>query len=69
MGALALLVASLVMSVVLLVPINSRVARWSEGGAPANWRHQVGRWDRFHYARLAILIASFILLVVAGLVA
>ncbi|MDN5893101.1 MAG: DUF1772 domain-containing protein [Nocardioides sp.] len=65
--AVALLVATVVMSIVLLVPINSRVARWSEDGtAPADWRQQVGRWDRLHYLRLGLIVAAFVLLVVAG---
>lgn len=66
MAAAALLLTSVVMSVVLLVPINSRVARWSRGAPPTNWRTQVGRWDRLHYVRVGIIVAAFALLVVAG---
>ncbi|WP_073483511.1 hypothetical protein [Streptoalloteichus hindustanus] len=38
-----LLVLSVVMSALLLVPINSRVATWSREGAPADWKRQVRR--------------------------
>ena len=61
----ALLVVSVLMSVTLLVPINSRVARWSVEGAPADWRDQARRWERLHYIRVAVIVAAFVLLVVA----
>ena len=64
--AAALLVVSVVLSVTLLVPINSQVAQWSSTGAPANWREQVGRWDRLHVLRVAILVIAFTLLVLSG---
>lgn len=65
--AVALPAAAVVMSVVLLVPINSRVARWSDGAElPADWRRQVGQWDRVHYVRVGINITAFVLLVMAG---
>jgi len=67
--AAALLVAGVVMSIVLLIPINARVAQWSDGDAPADWRDQVSRWDRFHYMRVAVIVTAFALLAVAGVVA
>lgn len=54
-----LLVVSVLLSVGFLVPINDRVRTWSEGGAPADWREQVGRWDRLHHLRTALLVAAF----------
>jgi uncharacterized membrane protein len=65
-AAVALLLVSVVMSVTLLVPINSRVAGWSSTGVPEDWREQVGRWNLFHYVRVGIIVAAFVLLVVAG---
>ncbi|EFG65144.1 anthrone oxygenase family protein [Streptomyces sp. SPB074] len=62
-----LLALSVVMSIVLLVPINSRVAKWDETGVPEGWRGQLGAWDRYHYARVAVLVAA--LAVVASAVA
>ncbi|MFF3745060.1 anthrone oxygenase family protein [Streptomyces kronopolitis] len=61
----ALLVLSVVMSVLLLVPINKRVATWSREGVPADWKQQVGRWDRLHYARVGIIVCAFALFTVA----
>lgn len=65
--AAALLLVSVAMSVVLLVPINSRVTRWSAGDPPVDWRGQISRWDRLHHLRVVVIIAAFALLVVAGI--
>lgn len=64
--AVALLLASVALSLALLVPINNRVVRWSSEGAPSDWRRQVGRWDVFHHVRVGLIVAAFVLLVLAG---
>lgn len=64
--AAVLLVTSVLMSIALLVPINSRVARWTSGTAPVDWREQVHQWDRLHHVRVAVIVAAFALLVVAA---
>jgi hypothetical protein len=65
-AAAALLAVSVVMSITLLVPIANRSATWTAGNHPADWREQQQRWDRLHYARVAIIIAAFVLTLVAG---
>ena len=65
-AAAVLLAVSVVMSIVLLVPINSRSAAWTADHHPADWREQQQRWDRLHYARVAIIVAGFVLTLVAG---
>lgn len=60
-----LLAASVLVSVTLLVPINSRAASWTPSTAPADWREQLHRWDALNYLRVAIVIAAFVLAVVA----
>ncbi|KFU75842.1 protein of unknown function [Amycolatopsis lurida] len=61
----ALLIVSVVMSVLLLVPINNRGKTWTAENRPADWKEQMNRWDRFHYARVAVIVAAFALLVTA----
>ncbi len=61
----ALLVLSVIMSVLLLVPINNRSKTWTPDDRPADWKQQMNRWDRFHYVRVAVLIAAFALLAAA----
>ena len=65
----ALFVVSVIMSVTLLVPINNRSSRWTADNHPADWREQHQRWDRLHYARVAIIVAGFVLTLIAGMVA
>ena len=57
----ALLILSVVMSVLLLVPINNRGKTWTTENRPDDWKEQMNRWDRFHYVRVAVLIAAFAL--------
>ncbi|GAA2663649.1 DUF1772 domain-containing protein [Streptomyces lunalinharesii] len=61
----ALLIISVIMSVLLLVPINNRNKTWTPDNRPADWKQQLNRWERLHYVRVAILIAAFALLVAA----
>ncbi|MFF0189199.1 anthrone oxygenase family protein [Streptomyces sp. NPDC005244] len=61
----ALLILSVVMSILLLVPINNRSKTWTPENRPADWKQQMNRWDRFHYVRVAVIIAAFALLVAA----
>ncbi|MEE2033349.1 DUF1772 domain-containing protein [Rhodococcus chondri] len=61
----ALLILSVIMSLLLLVPINNRGKTWTPDNLPADWKQQMTRWDRFHYVRVAVIIAAFTLLVAA----
>lgn len=63
--AAVLLAASVVMSITLLVPINNRSVTWTAEDHPVDWREQQQRWDRLHYARVAIIVAAFVLVLVA----
>ena len=63
--AAALLILSVIMSILLLVPINNRNKTWTPGNRPADWKEQLNRWERFHYLRVAVIIAAFALLVAA----
>jgi uncharacterized membrane protein len=53
------------MSVLLLVPINNRGKTWTPDNRPADWKQQMKRWDRFHYVRVAVIIAAFAMLAAA----
>jgi uncharacterized membrane protein len=63
--AAALLILSVIMSLLLLVPINNRSKTWTPENRPQDWKKQTNRWDRFHYVRVAVIIAAFALLVAA----
>ncbi|MGY1435949.1 DUF1772 domain-containing protein [Streptomyces reniochalinae] len=63
--AAALLLVSVMMSLLLLVPINDRGKTWTPQTLPEDWKEQNSRWDRYHYVRVAVIIAAFTLLVAA----
>lgn len=63
--AAALLILSVIMSILLLVPINNRGKTWTPDNRPGDWKQQLNHWNRFHYVRVAIIIAAFALLVAA----
>ncbi|MFB7455430.1 anthrone oxygenase family protein [Streptomyces sp. NPDC056188] len=63
--AAALLILSVIMSLLLLVPINNRGRTWTPDNLPEDWKEQMNRWNRFHYLRVAVLIAAFALLAAA----
>ncbi|MZD04173.1 DUF1772 domain-containing protein [Streptomyces sp. SID5785] len=60
-----LLALSVVMSLLLLVPINNRGKTWTPENRPADWKEQSNRWDRYHYVRVAVIVAAFAALVAA----
>ncbi|MFD4785902.1 anthrone oxygenase family protein [Streptomyces sp. NPDC058459] len=64
-GAAALLIVSVIMSLLLLVPINNRSKAWTSENLPGDWKEQLHRWDRFHYVRVAVIITAFALLAAA----
>jgi uncharacterized membrane protein len=61
----ALLILSVIMSITLLVPINNRVKAWTADNRPEDWKEQLNRWDRYHYVRVAVIVAAFALLATA----
>lgn len=63
--AAALLIVSVIMSLLLLVPINNQGKTWTAENLPEDWKQQMTRWDRYHYARVAVIIAAFALLAAA----
>lgn len=63
--AAALLVLSVVMSLLLLVPINNRSRTWTPENRPEDWKEQLDRWGRWHYVRVAVLVGALTLLVTA----
>jgi hypothetical protein len=58
----AIQVLAVVFSLVGPVPINNRIAKWSEGNLPGDWKAQEERWDLYHWVRTGGLIVGFAVL-------
>ncbi len=66
----ALLIASAVLwffaivyTVIFPVPVNNRVTKWDLLRLPATWKMERSKWDRYHRARVVILLAALVCLV------
>ena len=54
-----LLVAALVITLSVNVPIDGAIARWTIDALPADWTDMRDRWETFHAARTFISLAGF----------
>ena len=50
-------------TIAALVPINNRIASWTEATPPADWKMYRRRWDLLHRWRVALLIAALTALI------
>jgi hypothetical protein len=57
-----LMVAVVLLSVLVLVPINNKIAAWRNADEVS--RVLAARWDRLHWLRVAILAVIFVLLAI-----
>lgn len=64
-AAVVLMVAVVLLTVAVLVPINNRIAAWAATGELS--RALAARWDRLHWLRVAALVVLFALLVIGAL--
>jgi hypothetical protein len=55
----ALMVVTLLITLLVEVPIDNMIAQWTVETIPAGWKEQRLTWDRFHAARTFTAIASF----------
>ena len=60
MASLALWVVSIIYTLTALVPINNRIAAWTEASRPADWKISRSRWDLLHRWRVLLLAVAFI---------
>ena len=65
--AAALWAVTILFTITMLVPINSRVASWSRENYAKNWREDRKRWDSLHRVRVAVLTLALICLA-AGII-
>ena len=61
-AACAIQAIAVVFSLVALVPINNRIAKWTVTSLPANWKAMEQRWDAYHSVRTGALIIAFVFL-------
>jgi len=61
-AASALWVAIVVYTLLVLLPINNRIAALDTNALPAGWLQQHRKWDRHHRVRILLLALAVVLL-------
>lgn len=62
LAAIALWIAIIVYTLLVLLPINNRIAALETNALPAGWRQQHRKWDTHHRVRILLLIVAVALL-------
>jgi len=65
---LLLMIITLLITVMIEVPIDNQIKRWTVSTIPSDWELLRARWDKFHTLRTFTSIASLCLLVWGTLV-
>ena len=63
-----LMVAALVVTLGVEVPIDNRIETWTATTLPGDWRSIQSRWELFHTVRTFLSIAAVIAVTVGGVV-
>jgi uncharacterized membrane protein len=63
-----LMVAALVITLAVEVPIDNRIETWTAATLPADWRSIQSRWELFHTIRTFLSIAAVVAVTISGLV-
>ena len=64
-ASLLLIIAALVITVAIEVPINNQVVTWTAGKVPGNWEDLRRRWQYFNVVRTVLALLSFLLFAAA----
>jgi hypothetical protein len=57
----------IVLSILLPVPINNKIAGWDFDRLPPDWRSMRQRWDLYHRVRVLLLVVALTLLILSAL--
>jgi hypothetical protein len=64
-GALALFVSDMAVTLTKNLPINKQVQSWTVTAPPADWSTVRDLWERYHSVRTGLVVAGFALLTAA----
>ena len=66
-AAVILLGLIIVLTILLPVPINNKIAGWNLEQLPTDWLNMRRRWDLYHRIRVVLLLGVLVLLVMSAL--
>jgi hypothetical protein len=67
LAGLLLMIAALVITLSVEVPIDNLIGSWTEGTLPANWQQTRAQWATFHTLRTFLSLGAVAAAVGAGL--
>jgi uncharacterized membrane protein len=65
--AFVLIIAALLVTLLVEVPIDNRIRTWTVSSLPADWKALRGRWEVYHTVRTFCSLASFVALLLSAL--
>jgi uncharacterized membrane protein len=68
-AGLGLMVAALVITLAVEVPIDQQINTWTAATLPGDWRSIQARWERFHTIRTFVSIAALVAATISATVA
>jgi uncharacterized membrane protein len=68
-AGLLLMVAALVITLAVEVPIDNQINTWTAATLPGDWRSIQARWERFHTIRTFLSIAAVVAATISATVA
>jgi uncharacterized membrane protein len=68
LGGLLLMVAALVITLAVEVPIDNQIKAWTAATLPADWRSTQSRWELFHSLRTFLSIAAVVAVTISAMV-
>jgi hypothetical protein len=69
LAGFVLMVAALVVTLGVEVPIDNRIEAWTAATLPGDWRSIQSRWELFHTIRTFLSIAAVVAVTISGTVA
>jgi uncharacterized membrane protein len=68
LGGFLLMVAALVVTLAVEVPIDDRIATWTVATLPGDWRSIQSRWELWHTIRTFLSIAAVVAVTISAVV-
>lgn len=62
-----LIIAALVVTLLVEVPIDNRIKTWTVSSVPGDWKAVRDHWEAYHTVRTFCSLASFVLLLLSAL--
>jgi len=67
LAALALFIIALLITLIVEVPIDNQIMKWTAATLPENWQQFRDRWETFHVIRTFASVAGLALVLIAAL--